>query len=1181
MQTTLLGLAIAIILALVVALVGPLLVDWGSYRSVFEREATRLVGLDVRVTGTIDGRLLPSPQLRLHDIEIGRANDDKVRARTLDIEFALGPLMRGEWRVSELHLAGPQLNLGLDASGRLQAPNLAIGFDPDVLSIDRLSIEDGKVRLTSAAAGSVILEHIWFNGEARSLLGPIKGEGAANIGGDLYPFRLSAGRLGEDGKLKLRLNVDLVNRPLSAEADGMVSVNNGAPSFDGTFHLRQSVGIANGGRALSQPWHFGGKIKATSSSALMQNVEFKYGSQDKGFKLTGVADLKFGKQPRFDGVLSADQIDLDRALGEADGSRLPPATALLKLAQLAGGAFRPTMPIKIGISIDQATLGGDAVQTLRGDISTDAKGWNLDRFEFRAPGYTQARVSGHLAVDDDYVAFAGPAEIKTSDPKTLAAWLEGRAPPAQSDLRPMSLRGDLMLASDRIAVERLTAEFDRKPIAGNLAYVFAAGARVARLDVALTAPDLDIDAALAFGKALLAGSGIERPHDMAIAADIGHATIAGLDARDATVRLKVDARGFQINRLSVADLGGAAFSASGHIVTAPSPQGSFDVNLDARDMTPVTALLARFTPNAAVVLGRAAATMAPAKLHAQLMVEGGTPKALAKLSLDGNLGKVRVAVNGESAADLAALSTGDLKLAGKLSADDGKQLVAMLGLDRVVAADAGAGTLTFDARGPLRGALNVNGTLSAGGLQANATGTASLFADKSSAALRATIARADFAPLHGAGVGALPVTFSGRLALRDQDLALSDIQATVAGAALRGKLGLKLATPHRVEGAIDTDRLDVAALIAAAIGIPASKAAGWWSDEPFAAGIFGDYAGHIALKARNADLSPQLSAREFSATLTFGKQEFSLGNMTGDIAGGRLTGNLSFYVAQDGLHARIKVEVAGADVNTLLSPGVRPPITGKLALSAEAEGSGFSPVALIGSLQGSGHVTLDDAQFAGLDPRAFDAVTSAVDRGLMIDQLRIFGIASKALQSGNLAVKRAQGDLAVVAGQARLSKFTVDSSGAQLSVAGTLDFITGAVDSRLVLSGTSEQGGSRPDIYLAIKGPLGAPQRTVDVSALTGWLTLRAIERETKKIRAIEQAPPPSAPSLRPKSEAPLPSRTSGRSSPAARKNETAAAPLLLHTKRARTLPPPIEIAPMPGPGRAVPPEASAVDTQR
>ena len=240
----------------------------------------------------------------------------------------------------------------------------------------------------------------------------------------------------------------------------------------------------------------------------------------------------------------------------------------------------------------------------------------------------------------------------------------------------------------------------------------------------------------------------------------------------------------------------------------------------------------------------------------------------------------------------------------------------------------------------------------------------------------------------------------------------------------------------------------------------------------------------------------------------------------------------------------------------------------------EAEGSGFSPVALIGSLQGSGHVTLSDGQFAGLDPRAFDAVTGAVDRGLVIDRLRISDLASNALQSGNLAVKHAQGDLAIGAGQARLSKFTADSSGAQLSVAGTLDLITGTVDGRLVLSGTGEQGGPRPDIYLALKGPLAAPQRTIDVSALTGWLTLRAIENETKKIRAIEQAPPPRTPSPRPKSEAPP-----GRSSPAARKNEAAAAPLSLNPKRAPALPPPVEIAPLPAPGRA--PAASAVGTQR
>ena len=71
MQSTLLGIAIVIILALVAALVGPHYIDWGRYRSAFEGEATRLVGMPVRVTGAIDARILPTPTISLRGIEVG------------------------------------------------------------------------------------------------------------------------------------------------------------------------------------------------------------------------------------------------------------------------------------------------------------------------------------------------------------------------------------------------------------------------------------------------------------------------------------------------------------------------------------------------------------------------------------------------------------------------------------------------------------------------------------------------------------------------------------------------------------------------------------------------------------------------------------------------------------------------------------------------------------------------------------------------------------------------------------------------------------------------------------------------------------------------------------------------------------------------------------------------------
>ena len=200
MQTTLLGVAIALILALVTALVGPLFIDWGSYRGEFETRARRLTGLDFRVTGAIDARLLPTPTVVLEGIEFGRPEEgSKVRARLLRIEFALGALARGEWRIAEARLEGPEFTAGLDGSGRLVWPVPKLGFDLEGVSIARLQIQDGRASLADGAIDAgVVLDQLEFTGEVRSLAGPVKGEGSFVIAGQRYPYRLATSRIAED-----------------------------------------------------------------------------------------------------------------------------------------------------------------------------------------------------------------------------------------------------------------------------------------------------------------------------------------------------------------------------------------------------------------------------------------------------------------------------------------------------------------------------------------------------------------------------------------------------------------------------------------------------------------------------------------------------------------------------------------------------------------------------------------------------------------------------------------------------------------------------------------------------------------------------------------------------------------------------------------------------------------------
>ena len=135
----------------------------------------------------------------------------------------------------------------------------------------------------------------------------------------------------------------------------------------------------------------------------------------------------------------------------------------------------------------------------------------------------------------------------------------------------------------------------------------------------------------------------------------------------------------------------------------------------------------------------------------------------------------------------------------------------------------------------------------------------------------------------------------------------------------------------------------------------------------------------------------------------------------------------------------------------------------------------------------------------------------------------------------------------VAAGQLRIDQVAVESIGAALSAASTLDLTDGILNTRLTLAGEGTAAGARPQILVSLKGPWNAPTRSVDVSALTGWLTLRAVDDQTRRLRTFENAPPQQ------------------RARPAP-KNQSQQAP---------TLPAPVDIRPAPAPRNAGRPAAS------
>jgi hypothetical protein len=231
-------------------------------------------------------------------------------------------------------------------------------------------------------------------------------------------------------------------------------------------------------------------------------LELLYGPESRLVRLNGSAIMNLGSDPRIAGTLTARQIDLDRVLPNSEQKRLPFETVRLLVDDLAA-APAPPLPIRISLGIDSLTAGGATLAAVRGDVENDASGWNLDSLELRAPGATQMRISGKLALGDRKVEFQGPVRVDSSDPAVFFAWIEGQGAAGRPALGPMRGSGTVTLGRERVAVDGLKAEIDRKTLEGRVAYRFATATAPARLDAALSGGDVDFDRGLALGAAFI------------------------------------------------------------------------------------------------------------------------------------------------------------------------------------------------------------------------------------------------------------------------------------------------------------------------------------------------------------------------------------------------------------------------------------------------------------------------------------------------------------------------------------------------------------------------------------------------------------------------------------------------------------------------------------------------------
>lgn len=1158
MQTTLLGLAITFILALIAALVGPLFVDWSQFRTQFEREVARATGMQVRVDGKIDARLLPSPSLSLRDVAIGeRLDANNLSVEKLDVELSLGDLMRGEWRATELSLSGLVLEVGLDKQGRMKWNAAPGNFNLAAVTVDRFNVTGAIAVLDAASNTSFRFDNIAFSGEVRGMAGALRGEGALTFRGTRYPFRLATGRVTEANAQRLRLNVDPLNTGFGIDLDGTVSLQEFVPRFDGSLSVGRSV-VSKAAKpdAANMPWRMAMKLKADPAAAKLEQIETVYGADDFGLKLAGEGAIRFGMAPLLQAKLSAKQIDVDRVFTQGGVTALTPGEFFAGLPRAMQALPRMPLMSEIGIDIDAVNFGPRPMQGFDLDIRAHGQDWSIETLQFRAPGGTRVNLAGKVVDAGENARFTGDLKLDVNDPAGLALWLRGAIDNSYRLPEPLRIAGKATLAPDLVSIDGLSADIDGQAFGGRLALAKTGDGKT-KLDAALSARKLNSDSVDTLFRAV---SGVgQRPDAASLMLDIEQVDLKDQVLKPVAVQASYTAETISIERLRIGDADGVSIEGKGAL-NRISSSGQLSLTATSASLDPVSRLLAPVAPEfskrlsglpggagnvwAGLTVDLEKAQGDRAGVRASLDIRSPQIDGAVMASLSPRLDRVQ-------ALDLDALAKDEATIAAKLSAASGGSLLSLLGLDRTFAAGGKPVQLDASVKGAWGTQLAVKAKLSGEAFDGDIDGTLQPFKDDTTGAFNVAIRKADIAPL-AARAQPVNAALATKWGLAGRQWTFDGLDMSVAGSRLRGKLQLTHAQgatePATLDGEIGVDALDLPSLILGVLGAPAFA-----STEPFTRGPLADLRGRVAFSSLKASLGA-LDLRPIGGTIRSDGRGLTFENLTAGIGGGQVKGEMAVRPSAEGMNVSGRIQLSGVEGATLRYRNLSMP-AGRISAHMTFNGSARSPSALLTALSGTGAVNLEKAALAGLDPRAFDVAQQASDQGTARDDMMLGAIVAPALSAGKLPVATAELPVTLRDGQLRVASTNMTGEGAQLNLSGGYDIVADQIDIRAVLSASRPEAATigRAEIGVLVFGSPDKPERSVDVAALSSWLGLRAIDRETKRLDAIERTNPLLNPSRNPLTGSVPP--------PTQQPSQAASVPEL---QRAPQLPPPIEVRPAP-----------------
>jgi uncharacterized protein involved in outer membrane biogenesis len=1123
-----------LVVALFAALFIPYFIDWTDFRRNFEDQASRILGKKVVVYGRVEARLLPFPSVTLHDVRAGMDADGspQIQVARFSMDAELAPFLSGEARIFDMRIEEPKAKIRLLKDGTLDWTRGSRAVIPaKTVVLENVSIEGGQIEFIDEQSGrNRIVTGLTADMSAKSLAGPWRADGRAAVDGHAGSFSLSSGEPEANaGRMGLRLRLLPDEHPVEIDLDGAIAATGGRPVYSGSFafNFRQDdkqKQQANQSQSIFSAPRTRGSFELTNGRVRVPSYRMELGGVENPYIVTGEATLDTGTAPEF--LLTADgqQIDFNRfapaPVQTGKTSRVPTASLRQRIESFASLIARipvPQVPGKASIRLPALVSDDTTIRDIRLDVRPDGTGWQVENAVAVLPGRTQFEAKGSLTLTNG-PAFNGDLLVASNQPSGLANWLSGTVDPAIRQLNAAGFSSTVSLTTQAQRFENLELAIGQASLRGRL--IRQTEDKGASIDIDLSGNEIDLDALKALGGLALGdqvGSSV-LDHRITAKFKADRFNMAGVTANRVETAFTLTDGVLALQSMTAGDIAGAEVRAKGQIKGSLADfEGKGTVNLRAADMQPVFNLLRQKLPHHPLV--DRLVVSAPWYANSDIAVD---------LSVDSNNGGANAAVSGTiNGSRVSAVA----KLPDVLSSTDDAALTLEAVLKNqstaILFGQAGLDPLPFDADGEGLLSLKLNGTLgspvqtdfrfSTERTHFSTNGNFSLAAGSfGQGSADVSLESADIEPyliMNAVGLpqlgGGMSVKGKATLTVDAEKATLSNLSGQAGGNAVTGTFSTSLAEPHKVTGDISLDTVDLAWLGDTIYGPVIDPESGALSAKPVSLPAFPKLEASLNVKAANFETGAYGTITGMAFALNQSNGMLSLDNMTGDWMGGKVSGRVSMSAGQGAGIFRTKIAVSGINPETVMwKSGQTPVASGRFAIDLTAEATGKSVSELLSSASGSGEIRTDGLVLHGLNQASVQPwLQAANELQGTIDAAKVRPLVDAHLWQGEIPLGAVSMPFTLGDGHMRLQNLTAKTEQVALTGDVALDIanstLTGGID--LVFdAGAEELAGATPSVRLGYTGPLSQPALTTDVSGLTGYLSLRAFERERRRVEALQ-----------------------------------------------------------------------------